>query len=110
MSSDEPLKLFIVPHKQGRHKQERHPLAARHPSMSAADTGERVLKYLLMFLILKCCWMYSCPSSSSHHAPVSVFWGQMSEAGCVALMVMCLGLPVREQGIRRAGGQGAEDI
>jgi hypothetical protein len=28
---------------------------ARHPSMSAADTGERVQKYLAMCLILKCC-------------------------------------------------------
>ena len=48
--------------------------------MSAADTGERVRKYLAR---LKCFLMYSCPSSSSHHASVSAFCGQISEAGCV---------------------------
>ena len=46
MNSDEPLKLFIIPPKQSAISS-----PARHPSMSAADTGERVLKYLLMCLI-----------------------------------------------------------
>ena len=56
---------------------------ARHPSMSAADTGERVRKHLAIFWRLKCFLVYSCPSSSSHHASVSAFCGQISEAGCV---------------------------
>ena len=56
---------------------------ALHPLMSAADTGERVLKYLAMCLRLKCCWMYSCPTSSSYHALVSSFRGQRSDTGCV---------------------------
>jgi hypothetical protein len=46
---------------------------ARHPSMSAALTGERERKYLAVCLIMKCSLMYSCPSCSSNHAPVSAF-------------------------------------
>jgi hypothetical protein len=48
---------------------------ARHPSTSAADTCDRVRKYLAIFwrLKLKCFFMYSCPSSSSHHACVGFY-------------------------------------
>jgi hypothetical protein len=42
MVFDEPLKLVIISHKKGRHQ-----FRACHPSMSAADTGERVRKYLV---------------------------------------------------------------
>jgi len=56
---------------------------ALHPSMSAADTGDLILKYLDMCLRLKCCWMYSFPSSPSHHALVLPFTGQISDPGCV---------------------------
>ena len=49
---------------------------ARHPSTCAADTGERVRKYLAISLVLKCLLMYSCPSSSSHHAILfAAKWG-----------------------------------
>ena len=46
---------------------------ARHPSTSAADTGDRVRKYLAIFWRLKCFFRYSCPSSSSHHACVGFY-------------------------------------
>jgi hypothetical protein len=48
---------------------------ARHPSTSAAVTGDRVRKYLAIFWRLKCFLMYSCPSSSSHHAQGAGFQG-----------------------------------
>jgi hypothetical protein len=39
--------------------------------MSAADTGERVLKVLADVLDTEVLLVYSCPPSSSHHALVS---------------------------------------